>query len=204
MKFESHIISDGEVRIPIPENYSDCVKLIKSDSYRHNGRNDSMFRIWLGSFTRTSMGFSIWFRLSQHKGWAYPITKFMLNRYKRHYGIFIPAKTHIGYGLYIQHCFGLVINPTAVIGNNLHLSQFTNIGANTDRAAMIGDNVYLGPGAIIIDDVEIGTGACVGGGAVVVKDVQQNAVVGGVPAREINTQPHPEYIRNPYREEWLK
>ena len=182
----------------------DCVKLIKSDSYRHNGRNDSMLKIWLGSFTRTSMGFSIWYRLSQHKGWAYPLTKFMLNRYKLKYGIFIPAKTRIGYGMYIQHCFGIVVNPTAIIGNNIHFSQFTSVGANTPQAAKIGDNVYMGPGAIVIDDVEIGTDACIGGGAVVVKNVKCGAVVGGVPAKELNTTSHPEYIRFPYREEWLK
>ena len=203
MEFESYIIADTQVRIPIPKSYRDCVRLIKSDSYRHNGRHDSMFRIWLGSFTRTSTGFSIWYRLSQHKGWAYPFTKMMLNRYKLKYGIFIPAKTRIGYGMYIQHCFGIVINPTAVIGNNIHLSQFTSIGANTPQAAKIGDNIYMGPGAIIIDDVEIGSGACIGGGAVVVKNVKSEAVVGGVPARELNTSSHPEYIRHPYKEEWL-
>ena len=204
MKYESHIIAEREVRMPIPQSYADCVKLIKSDSYRHNGRNDSMLRIWLGSFTRTSMGFSIWFRLSQYKGWAYPFTKFMLNRYKLKYGIFIPAKTHIGYGMYIQHCFGIVINPTAIIGNNIHLSQFTSIGANTPQAAHIGDNVYMGPGSIIVDDIEVGSGACVGAGAVVVKNVASDAVVGGVPARELNAKSHPEYIRYPYKEEWLK
>ena len=204
MRFETHIISDAEVRIPIPEGYGDCVKLIKSDSYRHNGRNDSMLKIWLGSFTRTSMGFSIWYRLSQHKGWAYPLTKFMLNRYKLKYGIFRPAKTRIGYGMYIQHCFGIVVNPTAIIGNNIHFSQFTSVGANTPQAAKIGNNVYMGPGAIVIDDVEIGTDACIGGGAVVVKNVKCGAVVGGVPAKELNTTSHPEYIRFPYREEWLK
>ena len=204
MRFETHIISDAEVRIPIPEGYGDCVKLIKSDSYRHNGRNDSMLKIWLGSFTRTSMGFSIWYRLSQHKGWAYPLTKFMLNRYKLKYGIFIPAKTRIGYGMYIQHCFGIVVNPTAIIGNNIHFSQFTSVGANIPQAAKIGNNVYMGPGAIVIDDVEIGSDACIGGGAVVVKNVKCGAVVGGVPAKELNTTSHPEYIRFPYREEWLK
>ena len=204
MRFETHIISDAEVRIPISEGYGDCVKLIKSDSYRHNGRNDSMLKIWLGSFTRTSMGFSIWYRLSQHKGWAYPFTKFMLNRYKLKYGIFIPAKTRIGYGMYIQHCFGIVVNPTAIIGNNIHFSQFTSVGANTPQAAKIGDNVYMGPGAIVIDDVEIGTDACIGGGAVVVKNVKCGAVVGGVPAKELNTTSHPENISYPYKEEWLK
>lgn len=203
MRFETYLIDGSEVRIPIPESYSDCVKLIKSDNYRHNGRKDSIFRIWLSSFTRTSMQFSLWYRLSQHKGWAKPLTRYMLNRMKIKCGLFIPAKTKIGYGMYIQHCFGIVINPTAVIGNNSHFSQLTSIGANTQQAAKIGNNVYLGPGSIVVDNIEIGSGACIGAGAVVVKSVQQNAVVGGVPAKALNSLPHPEYIRHPYKEEWL-
>lgn len=204
MRFETYTIAGEEVRIPIAESYRDCIKLIKSDSYRHNGRHDSMLRIWLGSFTRTSMRFSIWFRLSQHKGWAYAISKWRLNRFKLKCGIFIPAKTRIGYGMCIQHCFGIVINPTAVIGNNIHLSQFTSIGANTPQAAQVGNNVYMGPGSIIVDNVTVGSGACIGAGAVVVKPVERDAVVGGVPAKVLNTRSHPEYIHHPYREEWLK
>lgn len=203
MEYEIHKIDGSDIKIPIPQSYSDCIKLIKSDSYRHNGRKDSMLKIWLGSFSRTSMQFSIWYRLSQHRGWAFPFTKYMLNRLKIKCALFIPAKTKIGYGMYIQHCFGIVINPTAVIGNNSHFSHLTSIGANTAQAAKIGDNVYMGPGTIIVDDIEIGSGACIGAGAVVVKSVSENQVVGGCPAKILSSQPHPEYIRHPYREEWL-
>lgn len=198
MEYRKEVIGGDEINIPIPKSYGDCIELIRSDAFRHNGRFDSLFRIWLGSFTRTSMGFSIWFRLSQHHGWLYPLTKFMLGRYKKHYGLLIPPRTVIGYGFYIQHCFGTVINRNAVIGNNVNIGQFTTIGSNIDKAALIGDNVYIGPGVSIVDDVKVASGACIGAGAVVVKDVAHDTVVAGVPAKPVSTKPHPEYIRYPW------
>lgn len=198
MKFETYIIDGEEVKIPIPECYKDCVELIRSDSFRHNGRKDSLFRIWLGSLSRTSMGFSFWFRLSQYKGWMQPFTKMMLHRYKR-YGLLIPARTRIGYGLYIQHSCGTVIHRSAVIGNNVNIGQFTTIGTNVpEGAARIGNCVYIGPGTSIVDNVEIGSGACIGAGAVVTKNVARNVTVAGVPAKVIKTASHPEYIRHPW------
>lgn len=200
MKYETYHISGEEVRIPIAENYTDCAELIRSDYFRHSGRNASLFRIWLGGLTRKSVGFSFWFRLSQYRrGILYPVARMMTKRYKRGCGLFIPSKVRVGYGLYIQHCFGIIINSNAVIGNNVHIGQLTTIGSNVEgRAARIGNNVYLGPGLNIVDDVEIGSGACVGAGAVVTKNVAPGITVAGVPARKIKDSAHPEYIRNPY------
>lgn len=198
MRFEEHTAAGSSFRIPVPENYGDCAELIKSDYYRHNGRRACLIRIWLGSLTRTSMGFCFWFRLSQHRGWMYPFTKAMLHRYKR-YGLLVPPRTRIGYGLYIQHCCGLVIGGTSVIGNNVHLGQLTSLGSNIPgRGPVLGDNVYVGPGTCIVDDAEIGSGACIGAGSVVVKPVPAGTTAAGVPARPIAAPPHPEYIRNPW------
>lgn len=186
MKHEIHVICGQEVRIPVPESYRDCRVLIQSDSYRHNGRLDPLWRIWLGSLTRTSMAFSIWFRLAQHRrGWLYPLARLMANRFKRRCGIFLPPRTRVGYGLLIQHCFGIVVNPSAVIGNNVHLGQMTTIGASGPQAARIGDGVYLGPGLCTVDDVEIGSGSAIGAGAVVSRSIPPQTVAAGVPARPL-------------------
>ena len=198
MDFEEYTVSGERIRVPVPRSYRDCAELIRSDSFRHNGKRHSLWRIWLGSLTRTSMGFCFWFRLSQYKGWLYPFTKMMLHRYKR-YGLLIPARTRVGYGLYIQHCAGTVVGSTAVIGNNVNIGQFTTIGAaSPEGAAIVGDGVYIGPGVCVVDRVEIGPGACIGAGAVVTRNVAPHTTVAGVPARPISAPTHPEYICNPW------
>lgn len=86
------------------------------------------------------------------------------------------------------------MNPTAKIGNNCNLSQFTTIGANEGKAAVIGDNVYIGPSVCLVENVIIGDNVTIGAGAVVVKDVPDDATVAGVPAKIISYKSPGRYI----------
>ena len=98
----------------------------------------------------------------------------------------IPHTTKIGYGFYIGHGICVVINGATIIGNNVNVSQFNNIGSSNGTFAVIGDDVWLGPSVCAVDDVHIGSGASVGAGAVVVKDIPKEAIAVGVPAKVVN------------------
>lgn len=108
----------------------------------------------------------------------------------------IPTSTKIGYGFYIGHGICMVINKGTIIGNNVNLSQFLNIGTNHSTPAIIGDNVYIGPQVCIIEDVKIENNSTIGAGAVVTKDVPQNATVVGVPAKVLNYDKPGQFINS--------
>jgi len=85
------------------------------------------------------------------------------------WGIEIPRQTRIGPGLYIGHFGGIVVNPSAVLGRNCTLSQGVTIGVSGsgDRMGVpvIGDDVYIAPGARVFGPIRIGnsTGTWLGG-----------------------------------------
>lgn len=124
----------------------------------------------------------------------YMIAKLKHYRLSRLYGIQIPPSVKIGYGFYIGHGMGIVINRGTKIGNNCNISQFLNIGSNKGTPATIGDNVYIGPSVCIVEDVKIGDNATIGAGAVVTRDIPAGTTAAGVPAKVISDRSHPEYI----------
>ncbi len=178
------------------ERYKICLKYIQSDYYRYNGQSTSIVKLWLYTLRNNCFAYTFWLRLSSVKGVFFPMCKLMHRRLSRKYGIYICPETKIGYGLFIGHGIGIIINPTAVIGNNCNLSQFTTIGTNEGKAATIGDNVYIGPSVCIVEDVVIGNNTTIGAGAVVVKNVPDDATVAGVPAKVVSYKTPGRYIKN--------
>ena len=83
------------------------------------------------------------------------------------------------------HAIGIVIGSGAVIGDNCKIYQQVTIGKEKGKFPIIGDNVTIYSGAKIIGDVKIGNNAIIGANAVVTRDVPDNCVAVGVPARVI-------------------
>ena len=110
--------------------------------------------------------------------------------------ICIPINTKIGYGLYIGYGGPIIVSPSAVIGNNVNLSQFTKIGSNDGKAATIGDNVYVGQNVCIVEDVEIGDDVTIGAGSVVTKTIPNNATAADNYAKVLNYNNPGRYVKN--------
>ena len=140
--------------------------------------------------------YSFWLRLSSRKTIFYPFARWKHWRLSRKYGIQIHPSTKIGYGLFIGHGVGIIINVGTTIGNNCNVSQFLSIGTNNKKAARIGDNVYIGPHVSIVGDVNIGNDVLIGAGSVVIKDIPSNSTAVGCPAKVIGENKHPEYCQD--------
>ena len=113
-------------------------------------------------------------------------------------GIEIHPRAKIGKNLFIDHGMGVVIGETSEIGENVTIYHNVTLGGispsiNSDsqrqikRHPTLMDNVVVGSGAQILGPVVIGENAKIGANAVVTKDVPNNAVMIGIPARNVGT-----------------
>ena len=97
--------------------------------------------------------------------------------------LFIYTKD-IGGGLYIQHGFSTIISAQK-IGKNCRIYQQVTVGYKNDASPVLEDNVSVTCGAKVLGDLTMHSNSLAAAGAVVVKDVPENAIVGGVPAKII-------------------
>ena len=95
----------------------------------------------------------------------------------------------IGKGIMLDHASSFVCGETAVIGDNTSILHEVTLGGSGkhsgDRHPKIGKNVLIGSGAKLLGNINIGEGAKIGAGSVVLTDVEPHTTVVGVPARPV-------------------
>lgn len=176
---------------------------LKADLMRYHGSGRMKF--WRHFLFTPGYQYTVWMRLT---GWAIlrPATRYtigiilkmLLSRCRYKYGIAIPEYTDIGPGLLINRFNGIFMNGDVIIGANFNIGQLTLLG-QTNRGVragspIIGDRAFVGVGACVVGRVRIGNGAVVGVNAVVTRDVEDNAVVAGNPAKVLSTNGSEGYV----------
>ncbi len=113
-------------------------------------------------------------------------------------GIEIHPKAKIGKNLFIDHGMGVVIGETSDIGDNVTIYHNVTLGGispsinsenqrETKRHPTLHDHVVVGSWAQVLGPIVVGKNAKIGANAVVTKDVPENGVMVGIPARNVGT-----------------
>jgi len=113
-------------------------------------------------------------------------------------GIEIHPQAKIGKNLFIDHGMGVVIGETSKIGNNVTIYHMATLGGispsinskdqrNIKRHPTLEDDVVIGSGAQVLGPIIIGRCSKIGANAVVTKDVPENAIMVGIPAKNVGT-----------------
>lgn len=104
-------------------------------------------------------------------------------------GISLPVGLSVGRGLMISHPGSIIVHPLAKLGSNINLGPGIVIGYGVVNGVggypVLGDDIFIGPGAKIFGPIHIGDNVQVGANAVIIRDVEANCKAVGVPAKVI-------------------
>ena len=114
--------------------------------------------------------------------------KYSLQKLSTQFGFAIPRNV-FGPGLSIAHGGPIIVHSKALVGENCRIDRCVSIGSIHYPAAapQIGDNVFIGPGAVIDGDIEIAAGIAIGANSYVNKSFREpDITIAGCPARKIS------------------
>ena len=123
--------------------------------------------------------------------WGLPLLPRLLSQFTRSLtGIEIHPGARIGHGVFIDHGMGVVIGETTEIGNRCLLYQGVTLGGtgkeHGKRHPTLAENVVVGAGAKVLGAIQVGANTRIGAGSVVVRNVESNSTVVGIPGRVVH------------------
>jgi len=111
---------------------------------------------------------------------------YLQNQMSAIFSVDIHPAAHIGCGIMFDHATGVVIGETAIVEDDVTMLHGVTLGGTGkeqgDRHPKVRQGVLIGASASVIGNIEIGAGAKIGAGSVVMKDVPPHVTVAGVPA----------------------
>ncbi len=169
-------------------------QMIDADLFRYTGRlgRGALARAWL-----KHPGFRFFYHLRHVQHYAprrrssgflpYVLHRAVLNHLRFRFGYDIALNTRIGPGLFLGHFGTVVLSGHSIVGANCNLAQGVTLagGIRPDRKGTptLGDRVWVGPNAILLGKITIGSDSLIAPGAVVDFDVPPNSLVQGNPAQ---------------------
>lgn len=178
-------------------------KQIYADLYRHIGSSDKSS--FIKALRIPGFIFIMSFRFSRISSNKYTIigilSRLTYKRYFIRYGFQIPRKVIIDSGFIINHFGGIVINESVRFGKDCTISNNVSIGhiPNGPRAGcpVFGDRVWIGPGAVIVGGIIVGSNVLIAGNSFVNFSIPSNSIVIGNPGRiYLRTNASKDYIKN--------
>lgn len=157
---------------------TDVNRWAKHQPFYYRGVKNSFVRLTIAIILKPEFRKQLIWRLG---GYKYIIFNFL---YGKSNTLYIERSTVIGQGFMVIHGNGTVIGGGSIIGNNFTIYQNATIGYNNGFPT-IGNNVFIGAGAVVIGKIRIGNNVKIGAGAVVIEDVPDNCTVVGPKAKVI-------------------
>jgi len=168
------------------------LRSIRSDFAIIKERDPAAKGVWEIIFCYPGFQALVVHRIS-HKLWKYklPLVPRLMSHATRFLtGVEIHPGAKIGKGVFIDHGMGVVIGETSEIGDRCLLYQGVTLGGtgkeSGKRHPTLEDNVVVGAGAKVLGGICVGTNTRIGAGSVVVKNVEANSTVVGIPGRIVH------------------
>lgn len=164
--------------------------LIKDLNYYKKNNRATLLSVFFMTFFMTPYRAVVLYRLSNYFDKRFSLMAVLMEKLMHISTItWIGRRAQIGPGFVIRHIGGIIIGGKTKIGNNCEIRQGVTFGGNLGKKKygttqpIVGDNVLIGAGAKILGPVKIGDNCIIGANAVVVSDIPENCVAGGIPAK---------------------